>query len=98
MIEKIKQKLQSVATGIKNTVKRLKSVAKRVAKQVLKPVIVVTALVSPAVTFAQAIDLSTLTAKIDDQIPGLTSVGVSVTGLIVIVAIFGLAFLLLRSR
>ena len=80
MIEKIKQKLQSVA------------------KRVLKPVIVVTALVSPAVTFAQAIDLSTLTAKIDDQIPGLTSVGVSVTGLIVIVAIFGLAFLLLRSR
>lgn len=97
MIEKIKQKLQDVTTVMKNTVKRLKSVLKRVSKQILKPVVIVATMV-PGASFAQAIDLSTLTTKIDEQVPGLTSVGVSVTGLIIIVAIFGLAFLLLRSR
>ena len=93
LLEKIKQTIKSAISKVKDTVKRVKN-----TKQKLKPVIVGTVAMIPASSFAQAIDLSALATKIDDQAPGLTGVGVSVTGLILIVALFGLAFLLLRSR
>lgn len=94
LLEKIKQTIKSAISKVKDTVKRVKNTV----KQKLKPVIVGTVAMIPASSFAQAIDLSALATKIDDQAPGLTGVGVSVTGLILIVALFGLAFLLLRSR